>query len=76
MSLEDSARSVIADSQAEELLTIKEFAALFRVSTRAVYYAIKDGSITFTVIRPLGTAPRIFVPTTIVQRLRATAKTA
>lgn len=53
------------------LLTVKEYAEMFQVTTRSVYLAIKEGHLPYPVVRPLGRSPRILVPSELASRLRA-----
>ena len=58
-------------SDQEELLTVKEYAALFRRHYSSVYEAIRVGRLPYPVERPLGGSALIRVPSEIVKRLRA-----
>lgn len=71
MSIEEQAHRVLAASEREELLTVKEYAALFRCTERAVYLAIRETRLPYPIVRPLGTAALIRVPASLVASLRA-----
>jgi AraC-like DNA-binding protein len=65
--LTDRAREAIAESEREEQLTVKEFAARFRMTEHGVRDAIRDRRLNFRIVRltngPKG-AIRIVVPRT------------
>lgn len=56
---------------ADVLLTCKEFAELFRLTTRAVHKAIREGRVGYPVEKPLGGMAFIRVPAALVARLKA-----
>lgn len=55
----------------DDLLTVKEYAALFQVTERGVYQAIRAERLPYPVVRPLGKSARICVPQELIARLRA-----
>lgn len=57
----------------DELLTVKEYSALFRVTENSVYIAIRRGTLPYPHDRPTGTngSIRIRVPAEKVATLRA-----
>jgi hypothetical protein len=57
----------------DELLTVKEYAALFRRHPQTVYRCIYRGSLKFPVERPTGGGVLIRVPSALVSRLRKRA---
>jgi len=79
MSLDDQAREAVAASQreeqasqAEDLLTVKEYADLHRVHIQTVYSAIRQGHrLNGRVERPTPRTIRIAVPRGSIQRLRS-----
>lgn len=46
----------------ERLLTVKEYAALYRCTENGVYIAIREGRFPFDIVRPLGASIRIRIP--------------
>lgn len=60
-----------AEQMHDVLLTVKEYAELFKVTDRSVYLAIKEQRLPYPIERPLGRSPRILVPVELVSRLRA-----
>lgn len=56
----------------DEPLSVKQFAALFRLTERAVYQAIREQRLSYPVERPLGprSAVVIRVPADLVAKLR------
>lgn len=50
-------------------LSVKEYAAIFRVTERAVYLAIRETRLPYHIERPLGKSARILVPRELAQRL-------
>ncbi len=75
MTIHDDARTVLhqADREALTIVSVKEYAALFRVSARAVYYAIKADKMPYAVFRPCGGKPTILVPTALISKLQKVA---
>ena len=74
MTIHDQAEDALQHAnEALTILMVKEYAALFRVSARAVYYAIKADSLPFAVIRPCGGKPQILVPTELIAKLKKVA---
>ena len=69
MTLDDEARALVAER--EELLTVKQYADLFQVTSTAVYTAVRHGRCQYPVERPTGGAIRIRVPATLIAKLRA-----
>lgn len=67
--MSDPAR-LLEEANREELLTVKEYSSLFRVSIRGVHKAIKDGRLPYPVERPLGKMAFIRVPVSLVSRLK------
>lgn len=53
------------------LLTVKEYAELFRVTENGVYIAVRQERLPYPVERPLGGSIRIRVPHETVESLRA-----
>lgn len=53
------------------LLTVKEYAALFRRHQSSVYEAIRTGRLPYPIERPLGGSALIRVPADLVAKLRA-----
>ena len=56
--------------QREELLTVKEYAALFRRHQQTIYTAIYQGRLPYPIERPSGRAILIRVPADIVVALK------
>lgn len=68
----DRARDVIAASEREELLTVKEYADLFGIHVQTVYSAIRFGHhLQGRVERPTSRTIRIAVPRESIQRLKS-----
>jgi hypothetical protein len=61
------------DRPADELLTVKEYAALFRRHPQTIYRAIYCARLRYPVERPTGGNLLIRVPSALVERLRARA---
>ena len=57
----------------EALLTVKEYALIFRRHPQTVYSAIRRGSMRFPVERPTGGGLFIRVPVALLARVKADA---
>lgn len=66
-------QDVIADADREILLTVKEYAQLFRRHHQTIYKAIQKGTLPFQIERPTGQGYLIRVPGTLVAKLRKIA---
>jgi hypothetical protein len=71
MTLDDTARETLATAEREALLTVKEYAQLFRVTENGVYIAVRQKRLPYPVERPLGGSIRIRVPVETIVLLRA-----
>ena len=60
------------EGDAEELLTVQEFADRFRVHVQTVYTAIRNNRLRFDVIRPADRVIRIRVPRESIPALKHT----
>lgn len=58
-------------TEPDELLTVKEYAAMFKLSPRGVHKAIKAGRLPYPIERPLGRMAFIRVPASLVAKLKA-----
>ena len=55
----------------ETLLSVKAYAALFGVTERAVYMAVREERLPYPTVRPTGGAILIRVPSELVEKLGA-----
>ena len=64
-------QDVITEADREILLTVKEYAYLFRRHQQTIYMAIRRGTLPFAVERPSGGYYMIRLPRGLAEKLRA-----
>ena len=63
-------QDILAEADREILLTVQEYATLFRRHPQSIYIAIRKDRLQFPVVRPSGDRMFIRVPATLVRRLK------